>query len=120
MNLQLQRLRKLAGFKRQSDFAKAAGIPERRYASWERGEAMMNLAQACQCCDVLGCSLDELAGREAPHLYTDRRQETLNEDFARLDDEGKDAAMAAVRGIASMQAEKSVSRPRSDGAEGAA
>ncbi|ACV22613.1 Predicted transcriptional regulator [Slackia heliotrinireducens] len=119
MEIQLNRLRNLRGLS-QEDMAQRLGIKKSRYGTWERGERMMNLAQACQCCDVLGCSLDELAGREAPHLYTDRRQETLNEDFARLDNEGKDAAMAAVRGIASMQAEKSVSRPRSDGAEGAA
>ena len=49
MNLQLQRLRKLAGFKTQKEVADALGVPERRYASWEREEAMINLEQAYNC-----------------------------------------------------------------------
>lgn len=62
MDLQLKKYRKLAGFKKQKDAAQALGIPERRYASWERGEAMLNLEQAYACAVLFGCTLDELAG----------------------------------------------------------
>lgn len=66
MNLQLQRLRKLAGYKTQRDFAAVLGIPERRYASWERGEVMMSLEHAFDCAVALNCTIDEIAGLEHP------------------------------------------------------
>lgn len=101
MNLQLKRLRKLAGYRTQGDFANAAGIPERRYASWEREEVMMSLEQAYNVTEILGCSLEELVGRDkfSKREFSDERQRDLNNNFEELTDEGKDAALGSVRGI---------------------
>ena len=61
----------------------------------------MNFEQACMVADFLGVSLDELAGRtEYVGTFADERQRRLNEDFAALDDASRDAAAAAVRGMA--------------------
>lgn len=66
MEIQLKRLRKEAGYKFRRDFVDALGgdYSERQVKAWEIGEHMMSLAQACRVADVLGCSLDELAGRD--------------------------------------------------------
>lgn len=55
MKLQLQRLRKLAGYKTQKTVVDALGVPERRFASWEREETMMSLEQAAECAVLFGC-----------------------------------------------------------------
>ena len=60
MILQLQKLRKKAGYKTQGAFAEALGVPERRYQSWEREEAMMSLEQAYNVTELLGCTLERL------------------------------------------------------------
>ena len=65
MELMLQHLRKKAGLK-QGEMADRLGVNNRTYGSWERGEAMINLAQACACADILGCTVDEIAGRSWP------------------------------------------------------
>ena len=76
MNLQMMRLRRAAGFKSRRDFAMALGVPERRIKAWETQEATMSFEQASQVADLLGCSLDALAGR----------WEYLNEDIEGVDD----------------------------------
>lgn len=64
MEIQLKRLRKEAGFKSRDAFAAALGdCNARQIKSWETGERMMSLEQACAVADFLHCSLDELAGR---------------------------------------------------------
>ena len=65
-NLQLKSLRKRAGFNTQADLAQTLGVNPRTYASWERGEVKLTLGDAQRIADVLGCSLDELAGRAEP------------------------------------------------------
>ena len=65
MEIQLKRLRKEAGYKSRDAFAAALGgsCNARQIKSWETGERMMSLEQACVLADFLRCSLDELAGR---------------------------------------------------------
>lgn len=65
MEIQLKRLRKEAGFKNTREFADALGdgFTARRITSWETGDRMISLEQACVLADFLGCTLDELAGR---------------------------------------------------------
>ena len=65
MDLKLKRLRTQRGIS-QEEMAAALDIKVSRYGSWERGDRMLSLAQACQCAEILDCSLDELAGRETP------------------------------------------------------
>ena len=62
LRIRLKEMRKRAGVKSQADMARMLGVPERRYASWERGEAMPSLEQAYNCAIVLNCTIDEIAG----------------------------------------------------------
>lgn len=99
-NLQLQRLRKAAGYKSQPEFAKLLGIKPRKYESWEREEVRLSLEDACRIADVLGCSLDELAGREEfMNKYADERQQDLNGYFSKLDNDERDYAVASLHGM---------------------
>lgn len=101
MELQLMRLRKAAGYRNRDTFAEAIGVKPRTYKTWESGERNMSFEQACMVADFLGASLDELAGRtEYVGTFSDDRQRRLNDDFASLDDVSRDAAVAAVRGMA--------------------
>ena len=61
----------------------------------------MSLPQACDIADFLHCSLDELAGRwEYVGRYADERQRRLNAEYQSLDEASKDAAVAAITGMA--------------------
>ncbi len=99
MELKLQAIRKGAGLK-QYEMAEKLGIDVRTYGAWERGENMINLAQAYECAIVLGCTIDEIAGRKPiKQSFTDARQEAMNRDYASLSEAGKAAAAGAVSGI---------------------
>lgn len=99
MELQLQKLRKIAGLN-QEEMARKLGIKKRTYGSWEREEVTMSFPQAIACAEILNCTTDSLAGREvSADRYTDQRQTDLNKNYEVLTDEGKDAALGAVRGI---------------------
>lgn len=104
MEIQLKRLRKEAGYKNRRDFANALGgnFTERRITSWENGERMMSLEQACVIADFLGCSLDELAGRrfeatEAP--APDPAHRGLVESYDSLSEEGREVADSVMAGL---------------------
>ena len=89
MELQLKRIREIRGLKQQ-DMADALQIKKRTYGSWERGEVSLSFPQAIACAEILGCSTDELAGREVPaREYADERQARINENFLRVNDAGK-------------------------------
>lgn len=94
MNLQLQRLREEAGYPSQQDFADKIGVGRRTYASWERGERMINLAQACMLADELGCSVDALAGRPTESLSA--KEKDLVGRYRAVPKIGKDA----IEGVA--------------------
>lgn len=99
MKLQLMRLRKDAGYKSRRDMAKALGISERKYKSWETEETRLTLDDACDIADFLHCTLDELAGRDFhPISYSDPRQRDMNAAWEQMTEEGKtDTAKLVVR-----------------------
>ena len=100
MNLQLQQLRKAAGYRNRDEFAAVLGVKPGTYKTWETGTRKMSFEQACMVADVLDCSLDELAGRTAyVGSYSDSRQAQMNDDYARLSESKKDAAADTVRGM---------------------
>lgn len=104
MEIQLKRLRKEAGYKNRRDFATALGgnFTERRITSWENGERMMSLEQACVIADFLGCSLDELAGRrfEATEaIAPDPAHRGLVESYDSLSEEGREVADSVMAGL---------------------
>ena len=114
MELQMQRLRKLQHLSQQ-EIADRIGEKVRTYGSWERGEVMLNLEQACRCADVLRCTLDELAGRAAPQTFSDPRQAELNRCWNATDE----ARQATVLQVARDAAGASGSRQAGDGSQSA-
>lgn len=94
MNFKLKELRKKAGYKNRKPFVDALGdgYTVRKIVSWENGERMPSLEQACYLADFLNCTLDELAGREVPppKVFTDKRQERMNHCYSMLNDESKE------------------------------
>ena len=100
MKTQLQRIRYDRGFKSAKAFAEHIGMSKDTYTNYEQGARPITLELAWEFADVLGCTLDELAGRDfKADSYADPRQAVMNDDYARLSDAGKDAAAGAVRGI---------------------
>ncbi|MEG1827001.1 MAG: helix-turn-helix transcriptional regulator [Gordonibacter sp.] len=98
MNLQLKRLRKLAGYRTQDEFAAVLGVPERRYASWERGEVMMSLEQAYHCAVALNCTIDEIAGLSHPTSpRSDPEHASLDEYYESMGDDGRAALVESAR-----------------------
>lgn len=92
MNFQLKALRKRAGFKNRQEFVNALGdsYNVRKITSWENGERMPSLEQACDLADFLHCTLDELAGRDfSPPSYSDQKQQVLNACYSKLNDKSK-------------------------------
>lgn len=63
MELKLKELRKRAGYKSARLLADELGIPRGTIASWESGARDIPLDKAIEVCDLLDCTLDELAGR---------------------------------------------------------
>lgn len=104
MEIQLKRLRKEAGYKSRRDLAVALGegFTERRITSWENGERMMSLEQACTVADLLECSLDELAGRQwVPQASAaDDNHREIVSSYDSLSDEGREVAVNVVGALA--------------------
>lgn len=96
MELQLQRLRKLAGLSQQ-DMADALGIKKRTYGSWERQEVALSLEQAYRCALLLNCSTDDIAGLERPVSYTDPEQRALNGYYESMNAGGRSAMVETAR-----------------------
>lgn len=90
MELQLEQLRKAAGYKSRKAFADAFGTNERQIKAWECGERKLRLSDAYDLAEFLHCTLDELAGREwSPPAYSDNRQQALNHSYSMLNDKSK-------------------------------
>lgn len=104
MKTKLQGMRKHAGFKSARVFAEYVGINPCTYTDYEQGKVTMSLSRACEIADALDCSLDELADRAWTPAESSSREsqqrEQLMRAFSLLSDYGKEAAVAAVVGIA--------------------
>ncbi len=97
MNIQLKKLRQIKGLS-QDEIAQKLGIKKSRYGTWERGDRMMSLEQACDVADVLGCSLDELAGRDVPQqTFTDPAQAALNGYYGSMNGHGREMLVETAR-----------------------
>ena len=99
MELQLMKLRKAAGYKNRDDFAKVIGVNRHTYRSWESGASMMSLEQAFEVTEALGCTLDELVGREPSRNYVDRRQAAVNGYYESMSEDGKNTLLKVARGL---------------------
>ena len=102
MKTNLQALRKAAGYKSANAFADAIGMKRSTYTDYEQGRRLFTLERACEFADILHCTLDELAGREAPEVYyDDPDQEALNGYWESMNKSGRHAVLEAVRLISS-------------------
>ena len=102
--LSLKACRKSAGYKSQSEAAKALGMKERRYASLEREEVALTLEDAYEISVVFGCTPNDLCDWYATHP----REETstapqcgsrLMSAYAALSEEGREIAENVVAGL---------------------
>lgn len=62
----LQECRRRAGWKSGRAFAEAVGVNPSTYGQYESGYIELSLAKASMFADLLGCTIDELAGRVSP------------------------------------------------------
>lgn len=63
---------------------------------------MINLSQACQCADILDCTVDEIAGRDAPPRgpsFSDPWQRELNECYEAASDQGRGTIVDVARAV---------------------
>lgn len=85
--LSLKLWRKKAGYKTQSEAAKALGMKERRYASLEREEVALTLEDAYAISVVFGCTPNDLCDWYATHpRERPRAQDPAHEELARCYD----------------------------------
>ena len=98
MNLQLKRFRSLKGYS-QDEMAQKLGIKKSRYGTWERGERMMSLEQAYNVTEILGCTLDELVGRDHSRGFADPGQAALNACYENMNDDGKGTLVSVARSL---------------------
>lgn len=114
MSLRMKEIRKRLGLE-QKEVAERAGMPVRRYGSYEREERGISLEDAAIIADVFDCSLDELAGRDySPSEYSDNRQRKLNEAYFASDER----ARASILDAAENALAASLGREGSAGEEG--
>lgn len=64
--MSLKEIRKAAGYRSAKDFSAAVGIPATSYARFEQasGARHIPMERAWLIADKLGCSIDEVVGRE--------------------------------------------------------
>lgn len=114
----IKSMRKAAGFSSANAFADYIGMKPGRYTAYEQNQASVDLEVAWIIADALGCTLDELAGREVPQpSYADQRQAALNRIYARMNDAGKTKAVDNVRDLAGNPAYQEGSKSGVDAAE---
>ena len=100
MKLMLREMRKKAGFKTAKSFAEHIGMSENTYRNYENGTRNLYLDVACDLCDALGCTLDELAGRETAAPVLSPRERAVVDAYRHEDATGR-AAIERVCGIKS-------------------
>lgn len=100
MEVQLEKLRKLAGIN-QTEMAEKLDVKVATYRSWEKGKRMLSLKQAYDCAVILGCSIDAIAGYTPPVSYADPAQEALNGYWESMNDDGRERLL----GIAELAAD---------------
>jgi transcriptional regulator with XRE-family HTH domain len=91
MKLLMKEIRKARGLS-QKQLGELVNASERQIGYWENGGGFP-LEQAYSVTAALGCTLDELVGREPPaFVYSDPRQNALNASYQSLNNEGQEKA----------------------------
>lgn len=89
MKTRLQELRMRAGYKSAKEFSDKHGISYDTYAAYENGKRNLSLAKAWELADMLGCTLDEIAGRDASKTFTDPMKQWLVDSYEECTTERK-------------------------------
>ena len=91
MKLMLKALRKKKGMTQQ-DLAVAVGATKRQIGAWERMENDIPMDYAVSIADVLGCSVDEIAGRDStvPVLTLNYDERLIIRLFRNMDAQGRE------------------------------
>ena len=100
MLLTLRDIRKKKGFTQQ-ELAAAVGATKRQIGAWERGENDLPMDFAVAIADVLGCSVDAIAGRKSetylPKFPLTAGEYELIAIFNKLDERDKKRLLAFAR-----------------------
>lgn len=101
MELKLRMLRKDKGYT-QEQLAKAINATKRQVGAWERGENDIPMDSAVLIADLLGCSIDDIAGRRVNgRVFPLSIEEQELVDIMRtVTPEGQRQLMVYARGIA--------------------
>lgn len=94
----MAKFRKAAGYRSRDAFAEKLGVNRYTYRAWESGKAMMNLEQAYNCAVALGCTIDEIAGRENPALSAEESQ--LVDCYRRTDESDRPILLGTASAMA--------------------
>ena len=99
----LQKKRKEAGFKSARAFSEYMNIPVSKYTPYEQGQRGFSYEQAWEFADALGCTMDELGGREWPQpavadMPPDEQE--LVDCYRSVDGERKDRLLKNARDAA--------------------
>lgn len=97
MGFLIKECRKHAGMTQQQA-ADAVGVKKRTYASWERGEAMISLEQACVLCEAFNCTVGQLSGFDE---LSKAKSESSIIDISGLDNDELDQVQQFVNFIVS-------------------
>lgn len=67
MKTNLKEIRKAAGWSNADDFARSINIPPKTYRNYEQGVRALNLEVACEICNALGCTLNDITSTTVNH-----------------------------------------------------
>lgn len=105
MKTNLQEMRRKASFKSARAFAESIPMNPVTYTQYEQGIRNFTLEKARDFADLLGCSLDELAGRQWPpegaSASADPGESSLVSAYRELSEEGREVAVNVVAGMRS-------------------
>ena len=97
-------MRRRAGFKSAKAFAEHLGMSAGTYIEYEQGRRSFTLERAWEFADELGCTIDELAGRNyPPHKATDPRKEELLDCWDICSEERRDTLLATAQDFATLE-----------------
>ena len=99
----LQKLRREAGYSNAKMFAEKVGMTYGTYRNYEQGVSKLTLEQAWEFADILGCSIDDIAGRPTTRRseYVDDGQRIINMEYEKLNDSARRRAVENVVDMAS-------------------
>lgn len=93
MKTNLKKIRKAAGWSNADDFAAHIGIPAKTYRNYEQGVRNMGMDVACEICNALGCTIDDLVDSRFEYAVVELpKVEEVDPDELRLVEYYRDMA----------------------------